>query len=99
MEDLLGQRLVERLRQTQEARQGPRVGPPVNDDLVKRDFTAHGPNRLWLADITEHRTGDGKLYLCAIKDMWSNRIVGYCIDSRMKSRLAITATRFRPTSV
>ncbi|MEU5902855.1 DDE-type integrase/transposase/recombinase [Micromonospora sp. NPDC047467] len=76
-----------------------RVGPPVNDDLVKRDFTAHGPNRLWLADITEHRTGDGKLYLCAIKDMWSNRIVGYCIDSRMKSRLAITATRFRPTSV
>ncbi len=70
---------------------GGRPGPPVHDDLVKRDFSAEGPNRLWLADITEHRTGEGKLYLCAIKDVWSNRIVGYSIDSRMKSRLAVNA--------
>ncbi len=68
-------------------------GPPVHDDLVNRDFTANGPNRLWLADITEHRTDEGKLYLCAIKDVWSNRIVGYSIDSRMKSRLAVNAVR------
>jgi transposase InsO family protein len=66
-------------------------GPPVHDDLVQRDFTAPGPNRLWLTDITEHRTAEGKLYLCAIKDVWSNRIVGYSIDSRMKSRLAVAA--------
>ena len=46
-----------------------------------REFTADGPNELWLADITEHRTGEGKLYLCAIKDVFSNRIVGYSIDS------------------
>jgi putative transposase len=72
---------------------GGRPGPPVHDDLVKRDFTADRPNRLWLADITEHRTGEGKLYLCAIKDVWSNRIVGYPIDSRMKSRLAVNALR------
>jgi putative transposase len=70
---------------------GRKVGPPVHNDLVKRDFTAAGPNRLWLADITEHHTGEGKLYLCAIKDVWSNRIVGYSIDSRMKSRLAVAA--------
>ncbi|WP_433731921.1 IS3 family transposase [Actinoplanes sp. CA-051413] len=70
---------------------GGRPGPPVHDDLVRRDFSADGPNRLWLADITEHRTGEGKLYLCAIKDVWSNRIVGYSIDSRMKSRLAVNA--------
>jgi len=68
-----------------------KVGPPVHDDLVGRDFTADSPNRLWLADITEHRTGEGKLYLCAIKDVFSNRIVGYSIDSRMKSRLATQA--------
>ena len=68
-----------------------KVGPPVHDDLVQRDFTAAGPNRLWLTDITEHHTGEGKLYLCAIKDVWSNRIVGYSIDSRMKSRLAVAA--------
>ena len=53
-----------------------KVGPPVHDDLVERDFTADAPNQLWLSDITEHRTGEGKLYLCAIKDVFSNRIVG-----------------------
>ena len=68
-----------------------KVGPPVHDDLVERDFAVDAPNQLWLSDITEHRTGEGKLYLCAIKDMFSNRIVGYSIDSRMKSRLATTA--------
>jgi len=40
-----------------------KVGPPVHDDLVERDFTADEPNQLWLSDITEHRTGEGKLYL------------------------------------
>ena len=68
-----------------------KVGPPVHDDLVERDFTAEAPNQWWLADITEHPTREGKLYLCAIKDVFSNRIVGYCIDSRLKSRLATTA--------
>ena len=51
--------------------------PPAHDDLVGRDFTAAAPNQLWLTDITEHRTGEGKLYLCAVKDVCSNRIVGY----------------------
>ncbi len=70
---------------------GKKPGPPVHDDLVKRYFTADAPNELWLADITEHRTGQGKLYLCAIKDVYSNRIVGYSISDRMKSRLAVDA--------
>lgn len=68
-----------------------RPGPPVHDDLVQRNFTADAPNRLWLADISEHRTGEGKLYICAVKDVYSNRIVGYSIDSRMKSSLAVRA--------
>ena len=68
-----------------------RPGPPVHDDQVNRAFTAAAPNRLWLTDITEHRTGEGKLYLCAVKDVHSNRIVGYSISDRMKSRLAVTA--------
>jgi len=68
-----------------------KAGPPVHDDLVGRIFTAPTPNALWLADITEHRTREGKLYLCAIKDVFSNRIVGCSIDSRMKSRLATQA--------
>ena len=68
-----------------------KAGPPVHDDLVRRDFTATAPNQVWLGDITEHWTGEGKLYLCAFKDLYSNRIVGYSIDSRMKSRLAVAA--------
>lgn len=54
-----------------------RAGPPVHDDLVQRRFTAAAPNQLWLTDITEHPTAEGKLYLCAIKGMRSGRIVGY----------------------
>jgi transposase InsO family protein len=53
-----------------------KAGPPVHDDLV---------------DITEHRTDEGKLYLCAIKDVYSNRIVGYSLDSWMKASLAVAA--------
>ncbi|MFE3653333.1 IS3 family transposase [Streptomyces sp. NPDC059152] len=68
-----------------------KAGPPVHDDLVRQNFTADGPNRLWLTDITEHATGEGKLYLCAVKDVYSGRIVGYSIDARMKSRLAVAA--------
>jgi putative transposase len=77
-------------------------GPPVHDDLcavaddkgrIRHKFTAEAPNELWIGDITEHWTGEGKLYLCAFKDVFSNRIVGYSIDSRMKSRLAVAALR------
>jgi putative transposase len=68
-----------------------KAGVPAHDDHVGRDFTAPAPNVLWLADITEHRTDEGKLYLCAIKDCFSNRIVGYSISDRMKSRLALAA--------
>jgi len=49
-----------------------RQGPAVHDDRVKRKFTAQAANTLWLKDITEHRTDEGKLYLCAINDVRSN---------------------------
>ena len=70
-----------------------KAGPPVHDDLVDRQFTAKERNQIWLTDITEHRTDEGKLYLCAIKDLYSNKIVGYSIDSRMKASLAVAALR------
>ena len=68
-------------------------GPPVHDDKVMRVFTATTANTLWLTDITEHPTKEGKLYLCAVKDVHSNRIVGYSIDKRMKASLAVRAIR------
>lgn len=81
-------------------RNGRKPGPPVHDDLcavvdehgrTRHVFAADAPNELWLVDITEHKTAEGKLYCCAIKDAFSGRIVGYSIDSRMKSRLAVQA--------
>lgn len=68
-----------------------KAGPPVHDDLLDRRFSADVPDALWLTDITEYHTGEGKLYLRAIKDVFSNRIVGYSIDSRMKASLAVSA--------
>ena len=70
---------------------GKKAGPPVFDDLVQRIFAADAPNRVWLTDITEHPTGEGKLYCCAIKDVYANRIVGYSISDRMPSKLAVDA--------
>lgn len=70
---------------------GQLPGPPVHDDLVKRDFTANDVNELWLTDITEHWTDEGRPYLCAIKDVFSGRIVGYSISDRMKARLTVNA--------
>lgn len=72
---------------------GKRAGPAVHDDLVQRDFTAPEPDAIWLTDITEHPTVEGKLYLCAIKDVFSNRIVGYSIAERMTAQLATAALR------
>ena len=66
-------------------------GPPVHDDLVAGVFRAQTPNQVWFTDITEHPTAEGKLYLCAVKDACSNRIVGYSIDARMTSQLAVAA--------
>lgn len=68
-----------------------RPGPPVHEDHVRREFTAEAPNQVWLTDISEHSTREGKLYLCAVKDVYSGRIVGYSMDSRMMARLAVSA--------
>jgi putative transposase len=72
-------------------RKKAKVHTPAHDDHVRRHFSADALDQLWLGDITEHQTKEGKLYLCAIKDVCSNRIVGYSIDERMKARLAVAA--------
>lgn len=68
-----------------------KAGPPVHDDLVQRHFKADAPDVVWLTDITEHWTDEGKLFMCAIKDVCSGRIVGYAIDARMTAQLAVRA--------
>ena len=72
---------------------GKTPGPAVSDDLVQRDFSAPAPNRIWLTDFTEHGTLDGKLYLASMKDVFSNRIVGYALSPRPTAELACAALR------
>jgi putative transposase len=72
-------------------------------DLVDRDFTAADPDRLWVTDITEHHTGEGKIYCAAVLDVYSRRIVGWSIDDNMRTELvtdalAMALLRRRPGS-
>jgi putative transposase len=60
-------------------------------DLVRRDFRRDGPNQLWVTDITEHPTREGKLYCCVVLDAWSRRVVGWAIDSAQRADLATSA--------
>jgi transposase InsO family protein len=70
-----------------------RPGPAVHDDHVRRDFTTPAANKVWVTDITEHPTAEGKVYCCAIKDLFAGRIVGYSIADRMTAELAVNALR------
>jgi putative transposase len=60
-------------------------------DLVQRDFTRHGPNQLWVTDITEHPTREGKIYCCVVLDTYSRRVVGWSIDSSPTAALVTKA--------
>jgi len=60
-------------------------------DLVRRNFHRPQPNQLWLTDITEHPTREGKVYFCAVLDVFSRRVVGWSIDSTQTSRLVMNA--------
>ena len=64
---------------------------PVSPDLLKRDFTADGPNRKWVSDITYIRTLAGWAYLCLVLDLFSRRIVGWSVRSHMKASLVCEA--------
>ena len=60
-------------------------------DLVQRDFHRDAPNRLWMTDITEHPTREGKLYCCVVLDAHSRRVVGWSIDSTSTVALVANA--------
>jgi putative transposase len=66
-------------------------GVRVADDLVKRQFRPETPNVLWVADITYLRTWEGWLYLAAVQDAFSRRIVGWSMADHMRSDLVVDA--------
>src|SRR4051794_40762548 len=66
-------------------------GVRVCEDLVDRDFAAAVPDRIWVADITYLRTWQGWLYLVAVQDLFSRRIVGWSMADHMRTELVTDA--------
>ena len=67
------------------------VNAATEEDLVARRFDVEAPDRLWLTDITEHPTNEGKLYCAAVMDAYSRRIIGWSIDVSQTSQLVVDA--------
>lgn len=67
-------------------------GEPIFDNLAP-DMAIGGPNQLWVADITYIAIATGFVYLAAILDAWSRRVVGYAISRSIDARLAVAALR------
>jgi len=80
---------VSRRRGVVTTRRSERARPAP--DLVDRDFTAAGPDRLWVADITYVPTWAGFLYLAVVLDAWSRRVVGWAMATHLRSELVIEA--------
>ncbi len=70
---------------------------PVADNLLNRDFTAVAPNRKWLTDITYIPTKEGWLYLAAVMDVFSRRIVGWSMSERIDTELVKSALQMATT--
>ena len=64
---------------------------PIAPNLIARDFTAAAPNRIWLADITYIPTAEGWLYLAAVMDLFSRKIVGWAMRDHMRVELVSSA--------
>jgi len=62
--------------------------PRIMPNYLDRNFVVSYPNQVWVGDITEIKTRQGKLYLAAYIDLYSRRVVGYAIDSHMRSELS-----------
>jgi putative transposase len=60
-------------------------------DLVKRHFVANKPGPLWVADITQHPTGEGWLYIACVLDVFSRRVVGWSMGKRATADLVTRA--------
>lgn len=73
-----------------QTRKNPKV-EVASADLVNRNFLRTQPNLLWVCDITEHATREGKLYCCAVLDAFSRKIVGWSIDTTQNTNLVVNA--------
>ena len=74
---------VQTTRRDREARPAP--------GLVDRDFSANGPNQLWVADITFVPTAAGFLYLAVVLDAWSRKVVSWSMANHLRTELVLDA--------
>ncbi len=72
-------------------RRGWKPDTATHEDLVKRQFRADAPYRLWFCDITQHRARDGWVYCAAVIDAYSRRIVGWSISDRITAEIVVDA--------
>ena len=70
-------------------RRDPRAA--LSDDLVNRQFTVDRPDALWVGDVTEHPTAEGKVYLATVIDAFSRRVVGWSIADHLRAELVVDA--------
>lgn len=84
-----GLRGIHRRRKRGSTRRDP--ARPSYADLVKRTFTADTPDRLWVADITQHMTAKGWLYLAVVIDAYSRKVVGWSMALHLQAELVIKA--------
>jgi putative transposase len=70
---------------------GARVAQVTSLDLVRRVFARDRPNELWLTDITEHPTNEGRVYCCVVLDTFSRLVVGWSVDSTQTTALVLNA--------
>lgn len=70
---------------------GARVAKVTSLDLVGRVFARDRPNELWMTDITEHPTREGKVFCAIVLDAFSRMVVGWAIDSTQTTRLVLNA--------
>lgn len=80
-----------RQRRTYKVTTKPRAGAEVAPNLLNQNFTPPGPDQVWVSDVTYLRTGEGWLYLAAIMDLYSRRIVGWHADKTMTTSLVCQA--------
>ena len=71
----------------------PALTPVGVDNLLERDFTALEPETKWVTDITELKTGEGKLYLCIVLDLFCHRVVGWSMHHRQDRQMVIRAVQ------
>jgi len=86
-ENRLGRRAKKRFRSTTKSNHGK----PVAENLLNREFSVDQPNKVWVSDISYIATAEGWLYLCVFIDLFSRKVVGWSMSTRLQSEFVLQA--------